>query len=139
MAGIIGKKIGMTSIFSADGKNIPCTVIEAGPCVVTQVKTLEKDGYEALQIGFGERKEKHSNKPMMGHFKKAGTTPKRKLVETSVFNDLKLGDEITVESFSEGDYIDVIGTSKGKGFQGVVKRHGFAGVGDATHGQHIID
>jgi large subunit ribosomal protein L3 len=136
MAGIIGKKIGMTSIFSADGKNIPCTVIEAGPCVVTQVKTLEKDGYEALQIGFGERKEKHSNKPMMGHFKKAGTTPKRKLVETSVFNDLKLGDEITVESFSEGDYIDVIGTSKGKGFQGVVKRHGFAGVGDATHGQH---
>ena len=136
MAGIIGKKIGMTSIFSADGKNIPCTVIEAGPCVVTQVKTLEKDGYVALQIGFGEKKEKHSSKPMLGHFKKAGTTPKRKLVETGVFNDLKLGDEITVESFNEGDYIDVIGTSKGKGFQGVVKRHGFGGVGDATHGQH---
>jgi large subunit ribosomal protein L3 len=136
MAGIIGKKIGMTSIFSADGKNIPCTLIEAGPCVVTQVKTLEKDGYEAVQIGFGERKEKHSTKPMIGHFKKAGTTPKKKLVEFATFNDLKLGDEITVEAFAEGDFVDVVGTSKGKGFQGVVKRHGFAGVGDATHGQH---
>lgn len=136
MAGIIGKKIGMTSIFSADGKNIPCTLIEAGPCVVTQVKTLEKDGYEAVQIGFGERKEKHSTKPMMGHFKKAGTTPKKKLVEFATFNDLKLGDEITVEAFAEGDFVDVVGTSKGKGFQGVVKRHGFSGVNDATHGQH---
>lgn len=136
MAGIIGKKIGMTSIFSADGKNIPCTLIEAGPCVVTQVKTLEKDGYEAVQIGFGERKEKHSTKAMMGHFKKAGTTPKRKLVEFPNFNDSKIGDEITVEAFAEGDFVDVAGTSKGKGFQGVVKRHGFAGVGDATHGQH---
>lgn len=136
MAGIIGKKIGMTSIFSADGKNIPCTLIEAGPCVVTQVKTLEKDGYEAVQIGFGERKEKHSTKAMMGHFKKAGTSPKRKLVEFPNFNNAKLGDEITVEAFAEGDFVDVAGTSKGKGFQGVVKRHGFAGVGDATHGQH---
>ena len=136
MAGIIGKKIGMTSIFSADGKNIPCTLIEAGPCVVTQVKTLEKDGYEAIQVGFGERKEKHSTKPMIGHFKKAGTSPKIKLVEFPIFNDLKLGDEITVDAFAEGDFVDVAGTSKGKGFQGVVKRHGFAGVGDATHGQH---
>jgi large subunit ribosomal protein L3 len=136
MAGIIGKKIGMTSIFSADGKNIPCTLIEAGPCVVTQVKTLEKDGYEAVQVGFGERKDKHSTKAMMGHFKKAGTSPKRKLVEFPIYNDAKLGDEITVEAFAEGDFVDVAGTSKGKGFQGVVKRHGFAGVGDATHGQH---
>ncbi len=136
MAGIIGKKIGMTSIFSADGKNVPCTLIEAGPCVVTQVKTLEKDGYEAVQVGFGERKDKHSTKAMMGHFKKAGTTPKRKLVEFPIYNDAKLGDEITVEAFEEGDFVDVAGTSKGKGFQGVVKRHGFAGVGDATHGQH---
>ncbi len=136
MAGIIGKKIGMTSIFSADGKNIPCTLIEAGPCVVTQVKTLEKDGYEAVQVGYGERKEKHSTKAMMGHFKKAGTSPKRKLVEFPIYNDAKLGDEITVEAFEEGDFVDVAGTSKGKGFQGVVKRHGFAGVGDATHGQH---
>jgi len=136
MAGIIGKKIGMTSIFSADGKNVPCTLIEAGPCVVTQVKTLEKDGYEAVQVGVGERKDKHSTKAMMGHFKKAGTTPKRKLVEFPIYNDAKLGDEITVEAFEEGDFVDVAGTSKGKGFQGVVKRHGFAGVGDATHGQH---
>jgi large subunit ribosomal protein L3 len=136
MAGIIGKKIGMTSIFSADGKNIPCTLIEAGPCVVTQVKTLEKDGYEAVQVGFGERKDKHSTKAMMGHFKKAGTSPKRKLVEFPIYKDAKLGDEITVETFAEGDFVDVAGTSKGKGFQGVVKRHGFAGVGDATHGQH---
>lgn len=136
MAGIIGKKLGMTSIFSADGKNIPCTLIEAGPCVVTQVKTSEKDGYEALQIGYGEKKEKHTPKPMQGHFKKAGTTPKRKLVEVPMFSNLNLGDAITAESFTEGDWVDVTGTSKGKGFQGVVKRHGFGGVGQATHGQH---
>lgn len=136
MAGIIGKKLGMTSIFSADGKNIPCTLIEAGPCVVTQVKTSEKDGYEALQIGYGEKKEKHTPKPMQGHFKKAGTTPKRKLVEVPMFSNLNLGDAITAESFAEGDWVDVTGTSKGKGFQGVVKRHGFGGVGQATHGQH---
>lgn len=136
MAGIIGKKIGMTSIFSADGKNIPCTLIEAGPCVVTQVKTLEKDGYEALQIGFGEKKDKSTTNALKGHFKKASTTPKRKLVEFDYFNNLNLGDTITAEIFSEGEYVDVVGTSKGKGFQGVVKRHGFAGVGDATHGQH---
>lgn len=136
MAGIIGKKLGMTSIFSADGKNIPCTLIEAGPCVVTQVKTSDKDGYEALQIGYGEKKEKHTPKPMQGHFKKAGTTPKRKLVEFPMFNDLGLGDTITVDVFEEGDWVDVQGTSKGKGFQGVVKRHGFGGVGQTTHGQH---
>ncbi|CAG5079086.1 50S ribosomal protein L3 [Parvicella tangerina] len=136
MAGIIGKKLGMTSIFSADGKNIPCTLIEAGPCVVTQVKTSEKDGYEALQIGYGEKKEKATPQPMQGHFKKAGTTPKRKLVEVPMFNDLNLGDTITVDIFEEGDWVDVQGTSKGKGFQGVVKRHGFGGVGQATHGQH---
>lgn len=136
MAGIIGKKLGMTSIFSADGKNIPCTLIEAGPCVVTQVKTSDKDGYEALQIGYGEKKEKNTPKPMQGHFKKAGTTPKRKLVEVPMFNDLGLGDAVTVDVFEEGDWVDVTGTSKGKGFQGVVKRHGFGGVGQATHGQH---
>lgn len=136
MAGIIGKKIGMTSIFSADGKNIPCTLIEAGPCVVTQVKTSDKDGYEALQIGYGEKKEKNTPMPMQGHFKKAGTTPKRKLVEVPMFNNLSLGDVITADVFEEGDWVDVTGTSKGKGFQGVVKRHGFGGVGQATHGQH---
>jgi len=136
MAGIIGKKIGMTSIFSADGKNIPCTLIEAGPCVVTQVKTSEKDGYEALQIGYGEKKDKNTPNPMKGHFKKAKTTPKRKLVEFPVFNDLNLGDAVLVDVFKEGDFVDVAGTSKGKGFQGVVKRHGFRGVGDKTHGQH---
>jgi large subunit ribosomal protein L3 len=136
MAGIIGKKIGMTSIFSADGKNIPCTLIEAGPCVVTQVKTLEKDGYEALQIGYGEKKDKHTTNALKGHFKKANTSPKRKLVEMPYFNDLNLGDTISADIFSEGEFVDVIGTSKGKGFQGVVKRHGFAGVGDTTHGQH---
>jgi large subunit ribosomal protein L3 len=136
MAGIIGKKIGMTSIFSADGKNIPCTLVEAGPCVVTQVKTLEKDGYEALQIGFGEKKEKHTTNALKGHFKKANTAPKRKLVEMPYFNNLNLGDTVTAAIFTEGEYVDVVGTSKGKGFQGVVKRHGFAGVGDTTHGQH---
>jgi len=137
MSGLIGKKVGMTSIFSADGINIPCTLIEVGPCVVTQVKTLEKDGYSAVQLGFDEKKEKHTSKPMQGHFEKAGTTPKRKLVEFKKFKDDKSpGDLITVELFVVGDFIDVIGTSKGKGFQGVVKRHGFAGVGGQTHGQH---
>lgn len=127
----------MTSIFSADGINIPCTLIEVGPCVVTQVKTLEKDGYSAVQLGFDEKKEKHTSKPMQGHFEKAGTTPKRKLVEFKKFKDEKSpGDLITVELFVVGDFIDVVGTSKGKGFQGVVKRHGFAGVGGQTHGQH---
>jgi len=137
MAGLIGKKIGMTSIFSAEGKNIPCTVIEAGPCVVTQVKTVEKDGYDALQLGFVDKKEKRSNKAQVGHFKKAGTTPKRKVAEFSSFEkDYQLGDQIDVELFSNEAWVDVTGISKGKGFQGVVKRHGFAGVGDATHGQH---
>lgn len=138
MPGLIGKKIGMTSVYSAEGKNIPCTVIEAGPCVVTQVKTMETDGYEAVQLAFGDKKEKNSTKAMVGHFQKADTTPKRKVVEfSSDFNEgLKLGDQINVDLFVEGDWIDVVGISKGKGFQGVVKRHGFAGVGQATHGQH---
>ena len=137
MAGIIGKKLGMTSIYSAEGKNLPCTLIEAGPCVVTQVKTEGKDGYEAIQLGFDERKEKNTPNPLKGHFKKAGTSPKRKLVEFQGFeNDLNLGDEVNVNIFTEGEFVDIVGTSKGKGFQGVVKRHGFAGVGDATHGQH---
>jgi len=137
MSGIIGKKVGMTSIFDADGKNIPCTVIEAGPCVVTQVRTAEKDGYEAVQLAFDEKKEKNTTEPLKGHFAKAGTTPKRKLVEFKTFEDVKtLGDTITVEIFAEGDFVDVVGTSKGKGFQGVVKRHGFGGVGGQTHGQH---
>jgi len=137
MAGIIGKKVGMTSVFSTDGKNIPCTIIEAGPCVVTQIKSQEKDGYEAVQIGYGERKEKNTSSALKGHFKKASTTPKSKLVEFKSFgSDLNLGDEITVELFQEGEFVDAVGTSKGKGFQGVVKRHNFRGVGDATHGQH---
>lgn len=137
MPGLIGKKIGMTSVYSADGKNIPCTVIEAGPCVVTQVKKEDTDGYNAVQLAFGDKSDKNTPKPMQGHFKKAKTTAKRKLVEFKDFEDEKnLGDVITVELFEEGDWIDVIGTSKGKGFQGVVKRHGFHGVGDATHGQH---
>ena len=137
MPGLIGKKVGMTSVFSADGKNVPCTVIEAGPCVVTQVKTVETDGYAALQLGFDEKKEKNTTKPLMGHFKKAGTTPKRKLVEFSGYDvDYKLGDVIDVTLFEGTDFVDVVGTSKGKGFQGVVKRHGFGGVGEATHGQH---
>ena len=129
----------MTSVFGADGKNIPCTVIEAGPCVVTQVRTVEKDGYEAVQLAYDEKSEKHTSAPMKGHFEKAGTTPKRKLVEfpTDFKGELKLGDTITVTDVFEGvEFIDVIGTSKGKGFQGVVKRHGFAGVGGQTHGQH---
>ncbi len=137
MSGIIGKKVGMTSIFDAEGKNIPCTVIEAGPCVVTQIRTDEKDGYSAVQLAFDEAKEKNTSAPLKGHFAKAKTTPKRKLVEFKTFPDEKqLGELVTVSIFEEGEYIDVVGTSKGKGFQGVVKRHGFGGVGGATHGQH---
>jgi large subunit ribosomal protein L3 len=138
MPGIIGKKVGMTSIYSAAGKNIPCTVIEAGPCVVTQIKTQEKDGYTAVQIAFGDKKEKNTSQPLLGHFKKAGVSPKRFLAEFDGFdNEVKLGDTITLEGvFAEGENVDVIGTTKGKGFQGVVKRHGFSGVGEATHGQH---
>ena len=137
MSGLIGKKIGMTSVFGADGKNRPCTVIEAGPCVVTQLKTPEKDGYSAVQIAYDETTEKHTSNSLLGHFKKANTTPKRKLVEfTSFENELNLGDVITVDIFEENDWVDVTGISKGKGFQGVVKRHGFAGVGGQTHGQH---
>jgi len=137
MPGLIGKKIGMTSVYSAEGKNIPCTVLEVGPCVVTQVKKVDTDGYEAVQLGYGEKKEKSTPKAMQGHFAKSKTSPKRKLVEFQDFEEEKnLGDIITVDIFEEGEYVDVVGTSKGKGFQGVVKRHGFAGVGDATHGQH---
>jgi large subunit ribosomal protein L3 len=137
MPGLIGKKIGMTSVYSAEGKNIPCTVIEAGPCVVTQVKTIESDGYEALQLAFDEKKEKRTTKALDGHFKKANTTPKKKLVEFSEFEgEYKLGDTISVELFEDTAYVDVTGISKGKGFQGVVKRHGFGGVGGQTHGQH---
>ena len=136
MAGLLGKKIGMTSVFNEEGKNLPCTVIEAGPCVITQVKTEENDGYNAMQIAFGDMSEKNSNAALIGHFKKAKTTPKRKLVEVAVVKDKKVGDTLTVEMFEEGAWVDVSGISKGKGFQGVVKRHGFAGVGDATHGQH---
>ena len=139
MPGLIGKKIGMTSVFGADGKNIPCTVIEAGPCVVTQIRTVEKDGYAAVQLAYDEISEKHASKALKGHFEKAGTTPKRKLVEfkADFAQELKLGDVLTVADVFEGvQFIDVIGTSKGKGFQGVVKRHNFAGVGGVTHGQH---
>ena len=139
MPGLIGKKIGMTSVFGADGKNIPCTVIEAGPCVVTQIRTVEKDGYAAVQLAYDEISEKHASKALKGHFEKAGTTPKRKLVEfkADFAQELKLGDVLSVaDIFADVKFVDVIGTSKGKGFQGVVKRHGFAGVGGATHGQH---
>ena len=137
MSGIIGKKIGMTSFFDANGKYVPCTVIEAGPCVVTQVKTNEKDGYTALQLAYDEKKEKHTSAAMKGHFELAKTTPKRKIVEFRSFEETKnLGDTVTLEMFTEGDFVDIIGTSKGKGFQGVVKRHGFGGVGGSTHGQH---
>jgi large subunit ribosomal protein L3 len=138
MPGLIGKKVGMTSVYSAAGKNIPCTVIEAGPCVVTQIKTQEKDGYTAVQIAFGEKREKNTSKPMQGHFKKAGVTPKRFVAEFDGYEgDVKLGDVVTLEAiFAEGENVDVVGTTKGKGFQGVVKRHGFSGVGEATHGQH---
>ena len=136
MPGLLGKKIGMTSVFSADGKNVPCTVIEVGPCVVTQIKSVEKDGYSAVQLGYDEAKEKNTSAPMQGHFKKAGTTPKRHLAEFTDFDgELNLGDTITVDIFADAQYVDVIGTSKGRGFQGVVKRHGFGGVGQSTHGQ----
>ena len=137
MSGLIGKKIGMTSIFDENGKNIPCTVIEAGPCVVTQVRTEEVDGYSALQLGFDDKTEKSATKADLGHAKKAGTSVKRKLVEFQGFDEeYKLGDTLTVEHFTEGEFVDIAGVSKGKGFQGVVKRHGFGGVGQATHGQH---
>ena len=139
MPGLIGKKIGMTSVFGADGKNIPCTVIEAGPCVVTQIRAVEKDGYAAVQLAYDEMSEKHASKALKGHFEKAGTTPKRKLVEfkADFAKELQLGDTVSVaDVFSETAFVDVVGTSKGKGFQGVVKRHGFAGVGGTTHGQH---
>lgn len=137
MPGLIGKKIGMTSVYDENGKNIPCTVLEAGPCVVTQVKTEETDGYSAIQLGYGEKKEKNTSKAMQGHFAKTKTSPKHKLVEFEQFEEEKQpGDLVTVDLFEEGEFVDVSGTSKGKGFQGVVKRHGFAGVGDATHGQH---
>lgn len=127
----------MTSIFNEEGKNIPCTVIEAGPCVVTQVKTVETDGYKAIQLAFDDMKEKSANKPLIGHFKKAKTSPKRKVVEFKGFKDeYKLGDVLTVELFNNDTWLDVVGFSKGKGFQGVVKRHGFGGVGQQTHGQH---
>ncbi len=136
MPGLLGKKIGMTSVFSAEGANVPCTVIEAGPCVVTQVKSVEKEGYSAVQLGFMDKKEKHTSKPLMGHFEKAGVTPKRHLAEFKDFeNELNLGDTVTVDLFNGTTYVDVVGTSKGKGFQGVVKRHNFGGVGESTHGQ----
>ena len=138
MPGLIGKKIGMTSVFGADGKNLPCTVIEAGPCVVTQLRTVEKDGYAAVQLAYDEISEKHASAPLQGHFKKAGTTPKRKLVEfkADFAGELKLGDVVSLEVFENVPYVDVVGTSRGKGFQGVVMRHGFGGVGGQTHGQH---
>ena len=136
MPGLLGKKIGMTSVFSADGKNVPCTVIEVGPCVVTQLKTIEKDGYEAVQVGFEDKKEKHTTKPEAGHFKKAGVTPKRHLAEFKFDKEYNLGDVISVDVFEGAEYVDVIGTSKGKGYKGVVGRHGFGGVGQSTHGQH---
>lgn len=140
MPGLIGKKVGMISVFGADGKNIPCTVVEAGPCVVTQVRTVETDGYSAVQLAYDEKKEKRTSKALKGHFEKAGTTPKKKLVEfeADFERELKLGDTITVSDIVKDDvkFVDVVGTSKGKGFQGVVKRHGFAGVGGETHGQH---
>ena len=138
MSGLIGRKIGMSSLFDEKGKNIPCTVLEVGPCVVTQVKTKDIDGYEALQLGFADKPSKKVVRSMSGHFKKANVSPKKKLVEFQMNfdKDLKLGDTITVEHFKEGEYVDVSATSKGKGFQGVVKRHGFKGVGQSTHGQH---
>lgn len=138
MPGIIGKKIGMTSIFTEEGKNVPCTVLEAGPCIVTQIKTVEHDGYNAIQLAFDEKKEKNTSDPLKGHFKKAGTSPKRKLVEFRDYDTsaYKLGDVVTLEGIEVDSFVDVVGTSKGKGFQGVVKRHGFSGVGGTTHGQH---
>ena len=138
MPGIIGKKIGMTSLFTPDGKNIPCTLIEAGPCVVTQVKTVENDGYNAVQIAYGEKKAKNATKALAGHFAKAGTTPKKRLVEfrTEDIATFTLGSTVETTLFEEGEFVDVVGTSKGKGFQGVVKRYNFQGVGGQTHGQH---
>ena len=136
MSGLIGKKLGMTSFFGANGKYIPCTIIEAGPCVVTQVKTKEKDGYDSVQLAFDEKKEKHTSAAMKGHFSKAQTTAKRKLVEFAFDEEKKLGETVSVELFAEGELVNIIGTAKGKGFQGVVKRHGFGGVGPSTHGQH---
>jgi len=136
MPGLIGKKIGMTSIFSEEGKNIPCTILEVGPCRVTQVKTEEADGYSAIQLGFSEQKESRVSKAALGHFKKADSAPLKKLVEFPVDTDVVLGDVVNVKIFEEGDFVTVVGTSKGKGFQGVVKRYNFKGVGDATHGQH---
>jgi len=137
MPGLIGKKVGMTSIFSPEGKNLPCTVLEVGPCIVTQVKTEDVDGYNAIQLGWGEAKEKNTSKALKGHVQIASTSAKKKLVEFTDFaEELELGQVVTVELFEEGSFVDVVGTSKGKGFQGVVKRHGFAGVGQATHGQH---
>ncbi|MCR4964401.1 MAG: 50S ribosomal protein L3 [Bacteroidales bacterium] len=139
MSGLIGKKIGMTSIYDASGKMVPCTVLEAGPCVVTQVKTVEKDGYSAIQLGYDEKKEKNTTKPLKGHFAKAGTTPKKVVREFTRFEEghkKSFGEVLDVSIFSEGEFVDVSGISKGKGFQGVVKRHGFGGVGDSTHGQH---
>ena len=137
MSGLIGRKIGMTSLFNEEGKNLPCTVLEVGPCVVTQVRTKAVDGYDALQLGFDDKADKNVTNAAKGHFKKSNTTPKKKLAEFRNFEEeLKLGDIITVDHFKEGEFVDVSGTSKGKGFQGVVKRHGFAGVGQATHGQH---
>ena len=137
MPGLLGKKIGMTSVFSAEGVNVPCTVIEVGPCVVTQVKTADRDGYEAIQLGFQDAKDKHTTRPLQGHFKAAGVTNKRHLAEFKNFDaEYKLGDVLTVDFLNDAAYVDVIGTSKGKGFQGVVKRHGFGGVGQTTHGQH---
>ena len=138
MSGIIGKKIGMTSLFNEEGKNIPCTVIQAGPCSVLQVRTEEVDGYVAVQLGFDDKSEKNVGKALAGHFKKAGSTPKAKIVEfrNAFEHDVKTGDLVEVNMFAEGEYVDVTGTSKGKGFQGVVKRHGFGGVMQATHGQH---
>jgi len=135
--GLIGRKIGMTSVFGEDGKNIPCTVIEAGPCVVTQVKTADNDGYTAIQLAFDDKKEKHTSRPMMGHFQKANTAPKRKVVEFRDWDGEKqLGEVVTVDLFNDDVWVDVTGITKGKGFQGVVKRHGFGGVGGQTHGQH---
>ena len=137
MSGLIGKKIGMTSIFDDKGRNLPCTVIEVGPCVVTQVKSQSSDGYNSVQLGFNDKNEKHTNKAEIGHFKKSKSSPTQNLIEFKGFDDeLKIGDKLTVDHFEEGEFVDVSGVSKGKGFQGVVKRHGFAGVGQATHGQH---
>jgi len=138
MSGIIGKKVGMTSVYDSVGNYVPCTVIEAGPCVITQIKTVETDGYKAVQLAFDDKKEKSTTKPLLGHFKKAGVSPKRKLVEFKGFeSELTLGQSLAAQDvFVEGDFVDVVGTAKGRGFQGVVKRHGFAGVGGQTHGQH---